>query len=197
MNSAGTFYYATLSPSNTPYLPTPSNVYYFWFVINAAKGTYQIYLANGSETGTNVDAGGLGAAPTLMWGTTSSTTMAPAQSSLVDSGFRKCLVGPGLVGQPVNYIGTGPGSSLGTVPQIEFANIYVDPASQNLTNPVTGAAAVGTPQVFSQPQPVEVFAGATAIFNIVGSAGVNYQWLSNGVSMVDAGRISGSLPPVL
>ena len=57
-----TFYFASIGPTNTPYLPIPGNLYYFWFVLNASNGTYQIYLADGSQTGTNLDSGGLGAA---------------------------------------------------------------------------------------------------------------------------------------
>src|SRR5579884_98779 len=187
-----TFYYATISPTNTPYLPVPGDLYYFWFVINAQKGTYQIYLANGSMTGTNLDSGGLGAAPTLMWGTTTTN----GTGSVITYGFRNLTAG-GLAGQPVNYIGTGPGSQLGSVAQNEFANIYVDASSQDLTNPVTGAPPNGTPQVFTQPQPLQLFAGETATFNIIGSAGVNYQWESNGVPMVDGGNISGSTTSTL
>ncbi|HEY3862974.1 MAG TPA: immunoglobulin domain-containing protein [Verrucomicrobiae bacterium] len=187
VNGAGTFYYATISPNNTPYLPTPGDVYYFWFVLNATKGTYQIYLANGSMTGTNLDSGGLGAAPTLMWGATSTT----GNGSVITYGFRNVSSG-GSAGLPINYIGTGPGSTLGTVAQNEFANIYVDPHSQNLTNPVTGLAAVGTPEIFTQPQPVQVYAGASATFTVFASAGVGFQWQSNGVNLADVGTVSGS-----
>src|SRR5262249_22274350 len=63
---------------------------------------------------------------------------------------------------------------------------------QNLTNPATGQPPTGTPQVLVQPQPLQLFAGSTAIFSIVGSAGVGFQWQSNGVSMVGGGRVSGS-----
>jgi hypothetical protein len=192
VNGAGTFYYATISPTNTPYLPIPGNVYYFWFVINAEKATYQVYLADGSETGTNVDSSGLGATPTLMWGNTASNGV----GTTFTYGFRNVSSG-GLAGQPVNIIGTGPGSTLGSVPQNEFANIYVDPFSQNLTNPVTGGAATGTPQVLLQPVPVELFAGETATFTIVGSAGVNYQWQSNGVAIVNGGKFSGATTATL
>jgi hypothetical protein len=187
-----TFYFAAIGPTNTPYLPIPGNLYYFWFVLNASNGTYQIYLADGSMTGTNLDSGGLGAAPTLMWGTTATNTT----GSLITFGFRNTTAGA-TNGAPVDYIGTGPGSALGTVPQNEFANIYVDSTGQNLTNPVTGQPPTGTPQVLLQPQPLQLFAGATATFSIVGSAGVNYQWQSNGVSMVDGGRVSGSTTSTL
>ncbi len=192
VNGANVFYYATISPNNTPYQPIPGDLYYFWFVINAAKGTYQIYLANGSMTGTNVDAGGLGAAPTLMWGTTSLT----GNGSIFTYGFRNVTAGGG-VGLPVNYIGTGPGSALGTVAQNEFGNIYVDQHSQNLTNPVTGSAAIGTPQIFSQPTAVQVYAGGTASFTVVGSAGVGFQWQSNGVNLVNGGPVSGATSSTL
>jgi hypothetical protein len=187
-----TFYYATIGPANTPYLPIPGNLYYFWFVVNASNATYQIYLADGSMTGTNLDSGGLGAAPTLMWGTTATN----GAGSLITFGFRNVTAG-GTNGVMVDYIGTGPGSALGTVPQNEFANIYVDRTGQNLTNPVTGQPPTGTPQVLVQPQALQLFAGSTAIFSIVGSAGVNYQWQSNGVSIVDGGRVSGSTTSTL
>ncbi len=187
-----TFYFATIGPTNTPYLPIPGNLYYFWFVINASNGTYQIYLADGSETGTNLDSGGLGAAPTLMWGATATNTT----GSLITFGFRNITQGA-TNGAPVNYIGTGPGSNLGTVSQNEFANIYVDFSGQDLTNPATGQPPTGTPQVLVQPQPLQLFSGSTAIFSIVGSAGVSFQWQSNGVSMVDGGRVSGSTTSTL
>lgn len=182
-----TFYFATIGPTNTPYLPIAGNLYYFWFVINASSGTYQIYLADGSETGTNLDIGGLGAAPTLMWGATATNTT----GSQITFGFRNITQGA-TNGVPVNYIGTGPGSNLGTVQQNEFANIFVDSSGLDLTNPATGQPPNGTPQVLLQPQSLQLFAGSTAVFSIVGSAGVNYQWQSNGVSMVDVGNISGS-----
>ena len=182
-----TFYFATIGPTNTPYLPVPGNLYYFWFVVNASNGTYQIYLADGSETGTNLDSGGLGAAPTLMWGATATNTT----GSLITFGFRNITSG-GTNGVPVNYIGTGPGSNLGSVQQNEFANIFVDSSGLDLTNPVTGQPPTGTPQVLLQPQSLQLFAGSTAVFSIVGSAGVNFQWQSNGVSMVDAGTVSGT-----
>ena len=187
-----TFYYATISPTNTPYLAIPGNVYYFWFVINAAQGNYQIYLADGSESGTNVDAGGLGATPTLMWGTTATNGV----GSVITFGFRNATAG-GAIGQPVNYIGTGPGSTLGTVPQNEFANIYVDQTTSDLTNPVTGAAPTGAPQVLLQPLPVALYAGETAMFSIIGSAGVNYQWQSNGVPITNGGNYSGATTSTL
>jgi hypothetical protein len=189
-----TFYFASIGPTNTPYLPIAGNLYYFWFVINASNGTYQIYLADGSETGTNLDSGGLGAAPTLIWGATATNTT----GSLITFGFRNITAGGGATnGVPVNYIGTGPGSNLGSVAQNEFANIYVDFAGQDLTNPVTGQPPTGAPQVLLQPQPLQLFAGSTAIFSVVGSAGVTFQWQSNGVSMVDAGRVSGSKTSIL
>ncbi|HSU54428.1 MAG TPA: immunoglobulin domain-containing protein, partial [Candidatus Dormibacteraeota bacterium] len=182
-----TFYFASIGPTNTPYLPIPGNLYYFWFVLNASNATYQIYLADGSMTGNNLDTGGLGAAPTLMWGATATNTT----GSLINFGFRNVTAG-GTNGVPVDYIGTGPGSVLGTVPQNQFANIYVDTSGQNLTNPVTGQPPTGAPQVLVQPQALQLFAGSTAMFSIVGSAGVTFQWQSNGVSMVDGGRVSGS-----
>lgn len=183
----GSFYFVTIGPTNTPYQPIAGNLYYFWFVINASSGTYQVYLANGSESGTNLDSGGLGAAPTLMWGATATNTT----GSLITFGFRNITQGA-TNGVPVNYIGTGPGSNLGSVQQNQFANIFVDTSSVDLTNPVTGQAPTGTPQVLVQPQSLQLFAGSTAVFSIVGSAGVNYQWQSNGVSMVDGGTVSGS-----
>ena len=189
--NGGTPNYVTISPSSVPYVPIPGNVYYFWFQINAAKGTYQVYLADASMTGTNLDAGGLGTAPTLMWGTTSLT----GNGSIYTFGFRNIAAGASA-GQPVNYIATGPGTPCGTVPQNEFANIYVDPTSNNLTNPVTGAAPTGA-IVLQQPLPAQVFAGFNASFTCVGSPGVTYQWYQNGTALTDGGRIMGSTTSTL
>ena len=189
--NGGTPNYVTISPTSTPYVPIPGNLYYFWFQINAAKGTYQVYLADASMTGTNLDAGGLGDAPTLMWGTTSTT----GTGSIYTFGFRNIAAGASA-GQPVNYIATGPGTPCGAVPQNEFANIYVDPTSNNLTNPVTGAAPTGA-IVLEQPLPAQVFAGFNASFTCVGSPGVTYQWYKNGTALTDGGRLSGSTTSTL
>jgi len=175
--NGNTFNYVTISPTATPYVPVPGNVYYFWFVLNAASDTFQVYLADASEAGMNTDSGGLGATPTLMWGCTTTN----GTGTIYTFGFRNATAG-GAVGAPINIIGTGPGTTLGTVPQNEFANIYVDRTAQDLSNPLTGAAPSGV-QILVQPQPLELFAGGTAIFSIVTSPGVTYQWQTNGVNM--------------
>ena len=191
VNGGGTFYYATISPTAMPYVPIPGNIYNFWFEFNAVKGTYQIYLADASMTGTNLDAGGLGVAPTLMWGTTSPT----GTGSVYNYGFRN-IAGGASAGQPINYVATGPGEILGTVPQNEFANLYVDRTSFDLTNPVTGAAPSGV-GILVQPAPAEAFAGFSASFTCVGSAGVLYQWYQNGTPMTNGGRFSGATSSTL
>ena len=177
----GTAYFATIAPTATPYTPTPSNLYYFWFVMNAASGTYQIYLADGSMTGTNLDSGGLGASPTLLWGATSMTS----DGTVNTFGFRNIASG-GTNGLGINYIGTGPGTSPGTVPQNELANIFVDQHTQDLTNPITGLPPLGAPEIFVQPQPLQLLAGETAIFTIEASTGVTYQWQSNNINILNA-----------
>lgn len=49
------------------------------------------------------------------------------------------------------------------------------------------------PSVVSPPQSQTVRAGNPAIFSVTGSApGLQYQWLRNGVNMVNGGRISGA-----
>lgn len=188
-----TFYFVTLGPSSTPYAPIPGDLYYFWFVINAAKETYQIYLANGSETGTNLDSGGLGAAPTLMWGAATDTGV----GTVTTYGFRNATASPAPPVGPVNYIGTGPGSQLGTVAQNEFGAIYVDQGASDLVNPVTGQPPTGA-FVLEQPQSVQVYAGGTASFTVVASAGVTgYQWQTNGVNIGNGPNVSGATTSTL
>ena len=124
VNNAGTFDFIAITSGGGAYTPVPGYVYNLWFVINAVGGTYSVYMADASVSGTNLDSGGLGSAPTLLY------AMGSGSSSF---GFRNASQGVAL-----NTIVTAPGSQVGTVSQAQIANIYVDPNSADLVNPLTG-----------------------------------------------------------
>ncbi|MBP7950970.1 MAG: N-acetylmuramoyl-L-alanine amidase [Verrucomicrobiales bacterium] len=54
------------------------------------------------------------------------------------------------------------------------------------------------PVIQTQPSPQQLSAGQNAVFSAVASGeGLSYQWLRNGVSLVNGGKISGATQPTL
>jgi hypothetical protein len=122
LRNGGAFVNSAINSGGAAYVPVPGNTYNLWFVINAATGSFQTYLADASVSGTNKDSGGLGSTPTLLYGSGSAT------SSFT---FRN-----GVSGAALNTFAVGLVDACGTVAQAEFDNIYVDRNAADLSVPV-------------------------------------------------------------
>ena len=170
------------------FTPLNSTVYDVWYVIDNASNSFLIYMQDASPAG--ADLPGL----TRMWvATASGNTPTTFTTNAVVYRAASTV-------QPMSLFNFGPGGG-DNVPTGQFVySLYEDPNFADLTNPVTGVApaTLSPPVITSQPQPAELYAGATAVFSVGATGGgLNYQWLSNNVPLVNSGNISGSTSSTL
>jgi hypothetical protein len=172
--------------------PANSTIYNIWFVMDNAALTYVVYMQDANPG--NTDLPNL----TRMYKATSGAggTEGTVSFSTNAIAFRDRTLLP----LEVFIFGLGGG---GDVAQYTY-DIYEDPNGLDLTNPVTGLAPslLSSPVITSEPQPEELYAGATAVFTVTAKGGgLHYLWYTNsgapgttngGVAMADGGEISGS-----
>ncbi len=180
IRNGGTFVEMS-ADGHTVFNPLPSTIYNMWFVINNSAKNFIIYTQDASTNGTD-----LPNLTRMQIATAGGNTPTTFTTNAI--GFRNTTAAALAV-----FI-FGPGGSGGTSFQYLY-DVYEDPNSLDLTNPVTGVAPVllGPPIITLEPQSEKVFPGSTAVFNVAATGGgLHYQWLSNGVPIADGGNISGS-----
>ena len=165
---------------HTVFTPLSNTVYNIWFVVNNAAKNFIIYMSNANTNATDIPS-----VTRMQIATTTGNTPTTFTTNAI--GFRN-TTGAALTEFVFGTGGTGNTSQY-------LYSLYEDPLSLNLTNPITGAApsSLSPPVITSQPQPEQLFAGGSAAFAVGATGGsLHYQWLSNGVAMVDAGNVAGS-----
>ncbi len=174
IRNAGNF--QNLFNGASAFIPVASTIYSCWMVINNPNGvapSYNIYMAGGAIGTTPVEMG-IGNATTF-----SGAMRTPVNGSTI-SDF---VFGPGGT-----FAAPGGGEALYDV--WEASGVETD-------NP-GGAPALSVPTISSQPQPLQLYAGATATFRVSASGGgLVYQWNTNGVPLVNGGNISGATSSTL
>jgi hypothetical protein len=171
---------------HTVFAPLNSTIYNIWFVINNSAKNFVIYMQDASPNGTDL--------PNLtrMQVSTGAYTATPSSFTTNAIAFRNQTA----LSLAVFVFGLGGG---GDTAQFLY-DVYEDPNFMDLTNPVTGAAPVllSPPVITAEPQPPQVFAGATAVFTVGATGGgLHYQWQTNGVPLADGASVSGSATATL
>ncbi|HEX3800067.1 MAG TPA: immunoglobulin domain-containing protein [Verrucomicrobiae bacterium] len=162
------------------FTPLTNTVYNIWFVINNSAKSFVIYMQDANTNGAD-----LPNLTRMQIATASGNT--PTSFTTNAIGFRNTS-GAALT---QFVFGTGGG---GNTSQYVYS-LYEDPNFLDLTNPVTGVApaTLSPPIILAEPQPQQLFPGATAVFNVGASGGnLHYKWLFNGTPLTDGGNISGS-----
>ncbi len=167
------------------FTPLNNTVYNIWFVINNSAKNFVIYMQDANTNGTDLPnltrmliATATGNTPTAF------TTNAIAFRNTSGAAMTQFVFGTGGTGNTSQYV----------------YSLFEDPNSLDLTNPITGVApaTLTPPVILSEPQPQQLFAGATAIFNVGATGGnLHYKWLAGGVPLADGGNISGSATSLL
>ena len=167
------------------FTPLANTAYNIWFVINNSAKTFIVYMQDADTNGTDLPsltrmliATASGDTPTAF------TTNAIAFRNTSGAAMTEFVFGTGGTGNTSQYV----------------YSLYEDPNSLDLTNPITGVApaTLTPPVILSEPQPQNLFAGATANFNVGATGGnLHFKWQANGVPLTDAGNISGSATSLL